>query len=89
MKDAPDILPAAKFRTKPPVRPAVREDLIKKYVFLDGDIVAHSHQPVTVLLQEQVMKVADEERRQHLREMVREGLCPGPRFIFVPHEGHP
>jgi hypothetical protein len=32
------------------VGPAFGKDLIKKYVFLDSDIGAHGHQPMTVFI---------------------------------------
>lgn len=47
MKDAMDIVFAAKIRPESAVGPAFGKDLIKKYVFLDSDFGAHAHHPVT------------------------------------------
>lgn len=62
MKNAADFIFAAKIRPEYPVGPAFRENLIKKYVFLDDDIGAHGYQPMTVVFQDRNMKVADEEK---------------------------
>jgi hypothetical protein len=50
VKDAPDFIFAAKIRPEHPVGPALCEDLIENYVFLDADIGTHEHQPVTVFI---------------------------------------
>jgi hypothetical protein len=50
MEDAPDFIFAAKIRLEHSVGPALREDLIKDYVFLDIGIGAHNYQPVTVVI---------------------------------------
>jgi hypothetical protein len=42
MKDAMDVILTAKIRPEHPVGPAFGKDLIKEYVFLDGDIGAHA-----------------------------------------------
>jgi hypothetical protein len=50
VKDAMDVIFTAKIRPEHPVGPAFGKDLIKKYVFLDSDIGAHGHQPMTVFI---------------------------------------
>ena len=62
MKDAMDVIFTAKIRPEHPVGPAFGKDLIKKDVFLDRDIGAHAHQPMTVFLQGRLMNIADEDR---------------------------
>lgn len=64
MKNTADLIFAAEILPEHPVGAAFREDLIKRYVLLDTVIIAHSHQPVRVLISGPNMKVADEERGQ-------------------------
>ena len=60
VKDAPDLILAAKIRPEHPVGPAFREDLVKKHVSLDADIGTHGNQPFSVVSQARDMKVAEE-----------------------------
>jgi len=45
VKDAPDLVLAAKIRPEPPVGPPFRENLIEKHIFLDTDIGTHGYHP--------------------------------------------
>ena len=85
VKDAPDLILAAKIRPEPPVGPALGKDLVKNYVFLDACIIAHGNQPVTGLFQDEDMNVAEEEH------VINPGMRypPGSRFIFLWHGERP
>jgi hypothetical protein len=61
---------------------AFSKDLIKKYISLDTDIIAHGNQPLTILFQGEDMKVTDEDMPRIIRNTRGLGIPQAPDYFF-------